>query len=531
MSKRWRPWLAATALIALTACGSGSGGGGGTPDNTRGTVSGNLGPAAAGATVRLEGSDHVVTCGPDGSFTVPNVEPGEYTISVEGGGGQGGAAMIRVLPGENTPLPPLDLEATGQITGLITSRTESGLRPVAGARILARPIPLLYTYEDETRPGIADGVANSGGGRSRQDDNADERPPVRVAESEADGSFRFGAVTPGMYTIEVTAESYETGYNGTWVEPGRTSPVDLELVYIDPNNATVSGQVTVVEDGQTVPLSMVRVALWPRDGGPLPLAGARSRQNGGGGAGGEGGGNGGPNEYDGVVYPDGTVGNAPPGGPDVIGPNDDCWYVPPIWYCREGFTDEQGNFSLQNVPPGEYTLTYMRWGYATISRDVTLTTRQTLTANATLQYILTTVSGTVFGTPEGGGAAVPLANAWVTAWGYVVEPPVYEGGGPGGAGGGGGSVGGGNVAGLDASPYRPTGEVPPGVAVTDANGHFSLEVEAGYLNINAWADGYEYGSVDVTVAAGGLTGVELTLQPWTPSDQPRPEPVGVLRRR
>ncbi len=488
--KRWRlGWLTVVVLAGVVGCSSGGGTGPGVIE--RGTLTGDLGGEAAGATVRLEGTSRTAVCDAGGRFTMADVPAGEYTVSVTGADGTGAAVVVRVADGQTTTVPDLTLTAAGQIAGLVTARDRAGnLVPVAQARVVARPAPLLWAYAGGAEPGVLADAEQAGARAARQGSGDAPQPPPRETTTDADGAFRFTGVTPEVYVIDVTAAGYEAGSTATWVEAGRTASADVELVAIDPDNATVTGQVTTTLSGQTVPLAYVRVDLWPAADLPVPGDGLNERF----------------------------------GSPGAGYGNDDPWYIPPLERVYSTFTDDQGRYALTNVRPGEYRLGLARFGYTTWQQDLTLGVRQAATVNAHLETNLTRVSGTIYGRTADGGQA-PLAGAWVTAFGYVIQPaegvPVNRGGfgGPSNAGapaeggGGGGS--------------EPGCCPPPGVAVTDEHGRWELEVEAGNVVVNAWADGYEYGWLETQVGLGGASGLDLVLEPWAG----RPDEPIALRRR
>lgn len=457
-------WFAAAWLVAVLV---GCGGSGTTtadpgPGDGPGRVAGNLGVDAAGAVVRLDGTALTVVCAPDGSFAFDGVAPGEYTVSVETAGGQGGAATIRVSPGDTVVVPPIALGVAGQLTGLVSDLATR--RPLAGARVLARRTPLYEGYAPAVDPDVAAGLGNPAG---RQDDDPVTAEPPRVALTGADGSFRFGGVTPGPYSLEITLAGYESGDAGTWVESGRTGVADVFLRAIDPANATVSGQVTSTGGPSAGALAQVRVELWP--------------------------------EFDGTV-PEPPVALLPMA--DALDSSIDPFYLPPFYQIRAAFTDEQGRYSIRNVPPGRYRLTFRRYGYTDIARSIVLGTAEQRTESAALVYRLTVLSGRVVRVTNGAALPVATAEVWASTWWGIAIPARQNG---------------------PTEPAIYPSPVGTGSAVTDAAGRFRLEVEAGQVSLGAYHREYGSGYREVTVPAGGLTGVELELEPF---DEPGPVDVG-----
>lgn len=451
MRQRLGRWVATFALAALVGCG-----GGGTtvsdppPDET-GRVAGNLGSEAAGATVRLDGTGFATVCAPDGSFRFDDVPAGEYTVSVETSGGQGGSASVRVSPGGTVTVPPILLDVAGQLTGLVSNLATG--QPLAGARVLARRTPVADNFASGVAPEVVDGL----GLPSRQQaDEPYQAEPPRVTTTAADGSYRFGGVAPGPYSVEVSLDGYESGSSGAWVEPGRTGVADVFMRAIDPANATVSGAVTTTGGPSPGALAQVRVELWPQyDAGvPRPLA--------------EG--------LPGIGTLDGDIDPA---------------YLPPFFEIRSDFTDEQGRYTIRNVPPGAYRLTFRRYGYTDIERNVILNTAEQRTENAALAYRLTTIAGQVVRVASNGVVPVAEAEVWAATWfdvlparqdDAVTQPAIY--------------------------PW-PVGR---GSAVTGADGRFTIEVEAGEAYLSAFHP--EYGSAyrELTVPLSGSSGVVLQLE-------------------
>lgn len=567
--------LAGLALTVAGLVGCGSDGTNPPPVGGEGRLTGVLGSQAAGATVQLDGTGYRTNANARGEFALAGVPPGEYTVSVTTPDRRGGTALVRVSADGTTTMGPVPLDAVGQIAGLITSPTNSGgYRPVAGARVVAMLVPDYFEYGDAMPPGVADGIGAGGGGgvpdRQNDDRPRGEPQPPRVAVTDAAGSFLIPGAAPGPYAVEVTADGYETGVSGTWVSPASTATADVQMVFIDPDNANLSGRV-VDEAGQ--PLAHVRVDLFPQfdlppPDQPVPVRAVDEDDE---------------EPGEGEVVDTSMPGRPPPPNYDDV-KDIDPWYRPPFWQVKSALTDAQGNYQITNIVPGDYQLIFQRWGYDVVMRDLTLTARQNAVQNADLQGNLTTVSGVVYGR-QADGSVVPLEGAWVGStgrWDWNGPVPPVEGGDDGMGGGHGGSGEPGRPGGIvvithrsrqadddkdgdggdegdgdveddpsDGEPYQTVGGgiggghvgnsglvlapadspvfddmVGPRTVVTDAQGRFTLEVEAGHQALFAYAEGYFDAWVEIDVPASGADEVMLILEPWDErwwDDDGRPE--------
>ncbi|MBI5833907.1 MAG: DUF2012 domain-containing protein [Armatimonadetes bacterium] len=510
---RWlRATLAALAIGALVAgCGSSAGGGSG----GNGRVTGRL-TNAAGGTVRIEGTSLSCPVGADGSFSLPNVPPGEYTLSVTAPGNMGGAVLVRVVDGDATDVSQVELVEVGQIAGLVTNSATG--QPIVGARISARLTPLMWAYGDATAPGVASGVdAANGSARRQATDNTDaNRPPPRTAVTNSSGSYVLTGALVGPYSIEIAADGFEAAEVGTWVGAGTTATADAQLVPVDPNNASIEGTVTGTSEGVTGPLAAVRVDVWPVTSGdfPMPLANGsparRSRQadptdgtgtdTGGADTGGTDTGGTDTGGTDAGGADPGDVMTATGGGTTEELNNIDPWMVPPFWRGKSTMTDAQGHYSIANIVPGTYTVVFWRFGYQRVEQTVTFTAQGHQTVNTTMVSNLVHVSGTVRGR-QASGSLVPIAGAWVNAYGNVYMPYAAVGNRP--------TRGKRVKMGADMMP-------PGGVAQTDENGRYTLDVEGGTVTVSAFADGYEWNSTTIEATSGTVDGVDLVLETYVP---------------
>lgn len=169
----------------------------------RGTLRDRLGPIAngnvqlgaaepdrsAGARFGLDGSTRSVRTRPDGTFTIPDLEPGSYRVRY-GKAKQELLAECAVTVG--TSDVPLDLLVQCG-TLRITARSASEQKPLAGARATLRRAADNQPTAD---PAILD--------------YAFPQSPTAEATADAAGVVSFGDVPFGSYVIEVQAPAHRT---------------------------------------------------------------------------------------------------------------------------------------------------------------------------------------------------------------------------------------------------------------------------------------------------------------------------------
>ncbi|MBN2197283.1 MAG: carboxypeptidase regulatory-like domain-containing protein [Polyangiaceae bacterium] len=152
-------------------------------------------------------------------------------------------------------------------------------------------------------------------------------------------------------------------------------------------------------------------------------------------------------------------------------------------------TDREGRYELHDIPPGPALLVVSHPGHATREIDVTVqrTTREDR------PFVLPTVDLTEPGVIEG-----------------VVRDPSGK------------PVVGARVAVGIVPSFLPAGKLPPGIALTDAAGHFVLDaLSPGEVGLEAYAANVGRGASTATVAAGRtVTGVVITLDEEAGEDEP-----------
>jgi hypothetical protein len=303
--------------------------------------------------------------------------------------------------------------------------------------------------------------------------------PVNARPS-ASGDFALPSVPPGNHTIGFIAPGGMQGaYSAVVVRKGKTTSIgDVEPTL----NGQIAGMVTkVLGDGTIEAVAGVEVTAtsavnWvpgPDDQDPVPVG--RSTD------------------------------------PDQV--------------VISAFTNENGSYLMEAVPPGSYDVTVVVPGFDPQIQWVWVDAGSTAVADFRVYPAPEQGVGTVEGVVTGEGAAlegamvtlttgspwpvpVPLAN--VKKW---LETRL-----------GGGST----------MPCNdPTGVgcvTPPWIEVqvfstlTDAQGHYSLNVPIGTHFIECWLDGWDLQSQDVTVAKNQTTTVNFDLAKWIEPGNPTEPP-------
>jgi hypothetical protein len=187
------------------------------------------------------------------------------------------------------------------------------------------------------------------------------------------------------------------------------------------------------------------------------------------------------------------------------------------------FTDEFGAYIMKPVPPGSYDVTVVVPGYDPQFTWLEVYGGDMAVWNVTVypapEQGVGTVEGTVTGESEG-----PLEGAMVTLttgspWPVPLPMEAVE-------------------SWLDARPggggVAPCNDetgcvVPPWIEVqvfntlTDAQGHYSLNVPIGNHFIESWLDGWNWQGQDVTIEKDQTTTVDFQLTKWV-DEPPLPDP-------
>ena len=287
----------------------------------------------------------------------------------------------------------------------------------------------------------------------------DQMPhPVRVCSTNELGSYTISGLPAGEYLVIISKDGYESTSLVRSVSAGTTTPGDAAL------QPVASGEMGSVEG----------TAYTQTNGGELtPIAGVIVR----------------------LASTDVILMDVPPlpvtatdeGGSTVTvypGP----WPIP---YPRDyyAYTGEDGKYRIDGVIPGDYMAVAIRPGFEMDSHPVTITANGVATVDFTLVLFVPKV-GTIEGTVTNSETHQPIAGAEVYGMWGAVPMGVQSGG---------------------AVIMPDDGTIM--FCLTDEQGHYKLVVPAEVTAIEAWADGFEFQEVPVTVTVDSTVTADIELVP------------------
>ncbi len=430
-------------ICVIASCvpfaGCGSGGGGSTVTRT-GQISGRIADLAQSravgtVTVTLDDSMVSVPAGADGKFTLSNVSVGLHTL-VARSFSKAAAIVAEVSEGEQTDVGDVGLKDAGQISGLVASAATHA------------PLP-------DSHVTVTEMVA---------DNSATILPhPVRGAHTDGSGSYTITGIPVGQYLVNVSHDGYDSISLSIFVVAGSTSPGDAALTPAAPaSKGSMTGTVSLIaDDGTQHPLAAALVRLAhktdPQPLKPLPANIVQMAQ----------------------------------GGQPVLFPTDR--------HDRElcTFTDDNGAYTLQGVPAGDYVAVAVRPGLEPNQKPVTIPAEGSVTVDFALHLRKPRV-GIVQGVVTDSGTGKPIKGAQVgVILGIEPSPPQT----------------GDNRK--PASAEDGTSFITPiGFVLrteTDDTGHYQLRAPAGTRTIRAFAAGYDHKDSAVNVLAGGNVTADFSL--------------------
>ena len=288
---------------------------------------------------------------------------------------------------------------------------------------------------------------------------------------QADGSFTILGLPPGEHVLSVIGPDGSVGTHIT-IEVDETGAADVGDIDLEAGGQIVGLVAKVEDDGALTPLEGIQVTatvpeVWILDGDhPLP-----------------------------EIWP----------------PPDDR----PSDLKVVGFTDADGNYTLEAVPSGEYEVRVVVPGFEVGVQWVYVAPGSSATANFHLREAIDPGIGSVEGkiTSSEDGEAIPGAVVSISAtqpYVPVVAPDMaIPGRSP------------------DAGPVEPWFDWYTFMTLTDPHGEYHLNVPSGYMSVSVFAEGFDPVWRDVTLRPDRTLTLNIALEPmpgWPPDD-PYPPPL------
>ncbi len=312
-----------------------------------------------------------------------------------------------------------------------------------------------------------------------------------------------GGVVTGQLTGVASPEDFRILVDGSevTVQPdsqgnfviANLPPGEHNVAFVSPDGMAGARVEVIVEDGRTTPVGPVEGEL----GGQIVGL---------------------------VMQVDGDGGLSPLSGVEVIADSDFVGIDLPVYDGREGpqtlsnevtdieqprdgdavqyraFTDEAGSFTMRAVTEGAYLVSVNIPGLEQGTSWVWVSPGYTSVADFHLREAIDPGVGTIQGSVLAADGGTPIEGAVVEVYmdgGYWEPTPAV-------------------------SPAKEEDEpsvVPPYYfnefrTLTDAQGNFSLNVPAGYLNLSIWAENYESVFEQLAVRAGEVLSLTFSLQAW-----------------
>lgn len=196
-----------------------------------GTVTDNQGGAISNATVNVFLNNSLiasVNTNGNGTYTIPNLAPGNYTVSASGQNFQTGVQGVQVI-GFQTSLVNFSLSPNpGSLTGAVTA---NGGTPVPGAVI---------------------NVKTSASGAV-----------VATTVTDQNGIYLVSNLAPGTYFVSAAAQDFQIQTQGAAIQSNQTTALNFTL---SPNPVTIMGTVTNQQTGQPISGAQIEVRILDANG-------------------------------------------------------------------------------------------------------------------------------------------------------------------------------------------------------------------------------------------------------------------------
>ncbi|MEI2325688.1 carboxypeptidase regulatory-like domain-containing protein [Priestia megaterium] len=264
------------------------------PGNVTGTVLSQDGTPVNGATIRLIDQFNTVittvTTNAQGQYTISNVTPGQYSLTVSASNFQSQSRGVTINAGQTTVSNFTLIPSPGTVTGTITG---SAGTPIEGAVIE-----------------VLDSGSNV----------------IASTTSNAQGQYTINQLAPGTFRLRATAQNFQTSLLGFSIQAGQTTTQNIVL---QPSPGILTGTLT---DAQTGP---------PLIGGSVNVV-----------------------NQAGVTIATAT-------------------------------TNAQGQYTIANLAPGNYTVTFGQQGYASQTVGTVIRANTTTTLSTALNQNVGVIAGTV----------------------------------------------------------------------------------------------------------------------------------------
>ncbi|HCU37742.1 MAG TPA: hypothetical protein DGT21_20600 [Armatimonadetes bacterium] len=304
-----------------------------------------------------------------------------------------------------------------------------------------------------------------------------------------------GVDNPENYSILVDGSevTVQPDAQGNFVIPN-LPPGEHNVAFVSPDGMAGARVGVIVEDGRTTPVGPVQGELGGQivglvmqvdgDGGLTPLAGVEVIAD---------------SDFVGIDLPI-EMPRPDAGLPDGVPATN-------LDQPRDGdavqyraFTDESGSFTMRAVTEGAYLVSVNIPGLEQGTSWVWVSPGYTAVADFHLREAIDPGVGTIRGSVLAADGATPIEGASVVVFmdgGYWQPMPAVS----------------------SADEGDEPLIVPPYYfnefrTLTDAQGNFSLNVPAGYLNLSIWAENYEYVFQQLALRAGEVLSLTFNLQAW-----------------